>query len=186
METKIQINRPRKRTTINRVVTSLTEDKLRELTQLVQNCTGACVGEDCNAINVNRSTHLSVNSKGYVQIKVKTPNDKGDTSSPNLKVQLHQLLAWTHPDEDMRVHLRAAIETKTMEISHLCGNKRCTTPSHLCAEDSWANKTRITCEVAIYVDGVEYQICRHEPRCILTTDKRRQALRLKMRNAKAE
>lgn len=157
-----------------RVVTTLSDKKLIELMDIVRS-SDTIVDEECAIIVKKPKSRLSYNNKDYVQIKVKASNDNGKKISPNCKVQLHQLLAWNHPDKDMRGELRHAIENTKLEISHLCGNKGCTNPSHLCAEDSWTNKTRITCEVIINVDGVYYPMCRHKPPCIVTTFKRRNA-----------
>lgn len=159
-----------------RVVTQLSDAKLAELLKIVHGCTTPPSGEGgCAVIDVRLSTRLSHNQKGYVQLKVKTPNDKHDHTPPNCKVQLHQLLAWTHPDTTARATLRAAITGGRLEISHQCDNKSCTTHSHLCAEDSWTNKTRLTCEVAVIIGGVEHSICRHQPPCVLTPAKKARA-----------
>jgi hypothetical protein len=169
-------------TTTGRVVAQLGEAKLKELLEIVHKCTippssaSSDDGSDCCAVvNARLSTRLSCNQKGYVQLKVKTPKDTHDSTPPNCKVQLHQLLAWTHPDPVARATLRAAISNGQLEISHLCENKACATYSHLCAEDSWTNKTRLTCEVVVYVGGVEYCICRHQPACVLTPAKQARA-----------
>ena len=173
MEKPSKRPREEKGTHATRVVTCLTEAKLNELLGLVHACTTRDSSDDggCVAIDVRQSTRLSRNQKGYVQIKVKTPGNPHDPTPPNQKVQLHQLLAWTHPDAAARATLRAAICDAQLEISHLCEDKACTTPSHLCAEDSWTNKTRLTCEVVVYVGEIEYCVCRHQPACVLTPTK---------------
>ena len=79
-------------------------------------------GYGCLLVNPSRSSKLSLQAKGYVQIKV------DGHANPNKKVQLHQLVAWQHPDLARRLELRAAIRDGLQEISHLCKQKRCMTP----------------------------------------------------------
>jgi hypothetical protein len=113
-------------------------------------------------VNVNLSRLLSLNGKGYVQIKV--PHHP----SPNKKVQLHQLVAWMHSDLEQREILRAAIHGGHKEISHLCKQKRCMNPSHLMAESCAANKSRNGCPAVIRINGTLHPCCKHKPKCIPT------------------
>ncbi len=123
------------------------------------------------------SGRFSANGKGYIQIKVKTPYAKGDQTSPNSKVQLHQLLAWNHSDPTMREMLRRSIVEQALEISHLCDNKSCANPDHLCAESSFKNKQRWGCPVVIFINNVMHMCCKCDPQCIPNPDKIAFALR---------
>jgi hypothetical protein len=114
----------------------------------------------CRQIDISQSTRLSLNLKGYVQIKTCSPG------SPNEKVQLHQLLIWEHPNLDHRAFVRHNIANTRLEASHLCHNKKCTNPWHLWLEPSEVNKSRRYCEVSIVVSKRRLMVCRHEPHCI--------------------
>lgn len=145
-----------------RVVTTLSPTELAHC-QHVINCAKFKLEGDCRLIDASprNGLGLSLNQKGYVQIKV-----SGD--DPNKKVQLHQFIAWQHPDPVRREQLREAIKHTTLEISHLCNNKSCANPDHLFAETSARNKERNTCEVVVKLNEKLYDICRHEPKCVRT------------------
>lgn len=158
-----------------RVVSALPLLKHEELLALVRTNTGLMNQYGC-ALLKEMGGRFSVNEKGYVQIKVKTPYLKADNTNPNTKVQLHQLLAWNHPDETTRECFRAAIEAQELEISHLCNNKLCTNSDHLFPEKSFNNKKRWGCPVVIFINGLQHLCCKCEPRCVPTADKIETAL----------
>lgn len=158
-----------------RVVKTMSAEKHQELLNLIRNVSSEQTEDGC--IKVPTGGRFSTNKKGYIQIKVKTPNNSADSTPPNMKVQLHQLVAWNHPDETERSKLQQAITEGTMEISHLCPNKNCANPQHLCAEDSYTNKTRWGCMVVIYINEKEYPCCKHKPHCVPSPELRNEALR---------
>lgn len=152
-----------------RVVTTLSSEKIAELKKLVnQNCAANAYG--CLEVT-NVTGRFSKNAKKYIQIKVKTPRSSTDTTSTNSKVQLHQLIAWSHPDAAKRETFRAAIRSGDGEVSHLCGNKCCANPDHLTIEDSYTNKTRWGCPVVIKINKQLHPCCKHLPLCIATAEK---------------
>lgn len=128
--------------------------------------------DDCVVVNHNLQKSMSLNSKGYVQIKVFYGSK--DKKKQNTKVQLHQFLAYWHPfpDEKVSALFRAAIDQGGIEISHLCNRKNCANPSHLWPESSFHNKSRWMCPVSIYINGVEKPCCPHKPRCVPTAASR--------------
>lgn len=127
--------------------------------------------DDCCPVDVSKQRSLSLNTKGYVQIKVYYGSK--DKKKQNKKVQLHQLVAYHHPDPVAQQNFRTAICDGVLEISHLCGNKLCANPTHLCMESSHKNKCRWTCPVVIYINDVEKPCCPHSPMCIPTAESRR-------------
>lgn len=158
-----------------RVVTTLSSEKIAELEKLVnQNCAANAYG--CLEVT-NVTGRFSKNAKKYIQIKVKTPRSSTDTTSTNSKVQLHQLIAWSHPDATKRETFRAAIQSGKGEISHVCSNKACANPDHLTSEDSYTNKTRWGCPAVIFINDVKKPCCKHNPLCIPTKEQLETALR---------
>jgi len=152
-----------------RVVTTLSSAKITELMKLVNR---NCAANTCGCLLVVDITgRFSKNAKGYIQIKVKTPRSSTDTTNPNSKVQLHQLIAWSHPDATRRETFRAAIKNGSGEVSHLCSNKSCANPNHLTIEDSYINKTRWGCPAVIKINEQLYPCCKHVPLCIATAEK---------------
>ncbi len=160
----------------------LSEEKHAELMGLVAATIKVTKPTGCRSIRGIKG-RFSRNAKGYVQVKVKTPNLATDTTPPNEKVQLHQLLAWNHPAAAMRASMRAAIAGSkddsgaTMEISHLCDMKDCSTTDHLCAESSIKNKTRWGCPAVIFINEVMHSCCKCTPMCVPNEDEIRTALR---------
>lgn len=71
-----------------RVVEQLSERTLEELMTLVSQHTGPPTLDGCLPVNVQASNRFSLNSKGYVQIKVRS-NRYQKFIAPNTKVQLH-------------------------------------------------------------------------------------------------
>lgn len=153
-----------------RVVVGLSREKHEELITLIQSKASPPTDDGCVIVSIGG--RISKNAKGYIQIKVKNPDDATDKTPPNTKVQLHQLIVWNHPDKDKRAKFQQVIMDQSLEISHLCPNKNCANPEHFCAEDSFTNKTRWGCPVVIYINGQEYSCCKHNPKCIPGPDNR--------------
>lgn len=149
-----------------RVASKLSEAKHDELVKLIQRSNKVITSRGCSLLVIGKKSRFSLNKKEYVQIKVKTPNDAFDETPPNRKAQLHQIIAWNHPNSDQRAVFRTAITEAKLEISHTCSNKSCTNAAHLCAEDSLSNKSRWGCPAVIYINNDEYPCCKHHPRCI--------------------
>lgn len=154
----------------NRVVTTLGAQKLKELKDLIKGSFPRVLAtSQCQIVSVRTNTRLSLNAKDYVQIRVKSQS-KADNTHSNTKVQLHQLVAWTHSDPSKRLVFQNAIQHSNLEISHLCHRKDCCNEDHLVAEDSLTNKSRNYCPVVVRIDHAstfEYlDICRHTIKCI--------------------
>jgi hypothetical protein len=166
-----------------RVVSQLSPAQCDKMMHLVNHC-AVWNADQCLVVDVNRSSRLSLNSKGYVQIKVPTDPDhclqvyRTPTLCQNKKVQLHQLVMWTASLEGVHLH-RSFITEASLEMSHLCGNKACANENHLWPEPSSVNKSRNFCEVVVVVNETVLNVCRHVPRCVLTQHKRDRALKLK-------
>lgn len=153
------------------MIASLSTQIQKDCLALVNGCIGKSSNhEDCKDINVNASTRLSLNQKGYVQIKTNNPE------KPNEKVQLHQLILWNHPDHQTRTLCRTLIVTSGNEVSHLCHNPLCATAEHLWAEESEINKSRRWCEINVVHSRTLLAVCRHSPKCIFTLKKQRNML----------
>ncbi|KAJ3094659.1 hypothetical protein HDU97_007725 [Phlyctochytrium planicorne] len=110
-----------------RVITTHTHDKIHELSELVNMHTHE-QPRGCILLDIAGSRRFSVNSKGYVQIAVKRPFDKPVKTYSNTKLQLHQLVAWTAPDDECRKAFQNAITQKfdgngALEFCQLCHNK---------------------------------------------------------------
>jgi len=163
---------------VERVVTTLSSAKHSELIKLVNDNNKANTYACLEITNV--TGRFSQNAKGYIQIKVKTPHLSTDTSKTNTKVQLHQLIAWNHPDAEKRDIFRDAIQKGEKELSHLCGNKRCANPDHLAIEDSFTNKSRWGCPAVIIINNKQYPCCKHKPSCIATAEQIKTALTYKV------
>ena len=163
-----------------RAITELSEFQIHALMDVVHS-SSTSNQDDCLTVNVSSSTKLSRNQKGYVQLKVPVDVDHHldiyhtAKTCTNKKVQLHQLIAWMATDERGEYRFREQIAAATLEVSHLCHNKQCANPSHLHLEDSYTNKSRGFCECIIYVGGIEQDICRHNPKCVVTSDVRSKA-----------
>lgn len=57
------------------------------------------------------------------------------------------------------------------EVSHLCHNRQCFNPLHLCYESRESNNQRKGCLVCIEDEkGRIRRLCQHDPPCILTFD----------------
>ena len=166
-----------------RTVTELTAYQCTALMALVTENT-VLNGDLCMPVDVYGSKKFSLNTKGYLQLKVPyDPNHflmeyRLPGTCTNKKVQLHQLVMWMAELEGVFLH-RAAIEGGELELSHLCGLKTCANSNHIWPETSACNKSRNYCEVVINVDGVLFNICRHHPRCIATEAKQQGAMQLK-------
>ena len=171
-----------------RTVARLSDRQLRVAHKVIQR-TSSAVGS-CLVVNVGGDTKLSLNRKGYVQIKV-TPDPTHEDpffhsagSCTNTKVQLHQLVGWMHEEEGEFV-FRQGIRAGDLELSHLCHNKACANPYHLTLEDSFTNKSRNYCEAMVIINGEEHSVCRHKPRCVITDRIRERALRFSVSTHKA-
>ncbi len=114
---------------------------------------------------------MSLNSKGYVQIAVKTPYNPNDQTSPDKKVQLHQLMAW-NTSRSFQYNIASGVG----EVSHLCHNKLCCNGKHLTYEGVAYNKSRNNCPVVIAINEVYVSCCKHEPRCIASPLKKLEAI----------
>jgi hypothetical protein len=165
-----------------RVVAGLSPAQCTSLTAT----TAACCTPDengCLVIDVDQSSRLSLNGKGYVQIKVPfdpnhhDPEMRTAAACKNKKVQLQQLVLWMHALGGSYPN-RQQIEEAKLEVSHLCHNKLCANPNHLALEDSLTNKSRNYCEVVVRLRQVPFSICRHRPRCVATRAKLEAALPL--------
>ena len=149
-----------------RVVTGLNEYQLRTCLNLVSQATPPPSRDtECQPLTMTNSV-FSKNEKGYIQIRVEG----------NVKVQLHQLIAWMHPDMSTRTQFRQDILYTELEISHLCNNKRCANPDHLWAESSAVNKSRNYCEPVVYINSVPVPHCRHHPPCIVLPQHHEEAI----------
>jgi len=144
-----------------RVVTELSEEQLLSCKSIAEKAS-APADEQCLKVDIKRNTALSKNEKGYVQIKVR------GHSNHNKKVQLHQLVAWMHPDSKKQALLREAILSGKKEISHLCKQKVCMNPDHLVPESSATNKSRNNCTTIIRINDKVFPCCKHSPQCIPT------------------
>jgi hypothetical protein len=164
-----------------RIVTKLSGVQLDALSDIVSSC--ASHSGTCVMVNVTASPKLSVNSKGYVQLKVPLdpthPDSDFRTPSKckNKKVQLHQLVAWLAVKDEAHLHRAAILEGKN-EVSHLCHEKACANPDHLTTESSFINKSRSFCEVIVLVNGQAKSICRHNPKCVVTSRVLARAIKL--------
>lgn len=148
-----------------RVAAELSDEQLtRALTHASRTALKSSFG-DCLCVRVDKSPKLSLNLKGYVQIKVDGHENK------NKKVQLHQAVVWMHSDPEKRILFRHAITNKAseLEISHLCRDKTCMNENHFVAEPVSANKSRNGCAVAIRIHDVVYPCCPHAPKCVPTS-----------------
>lgn len=166
-----------------RVVVDLPLSKHIELMRLVEVSSNPCSTPDgCRLVCLGG--RISANSKGYIQISVRTPRNSLDTTPANQKVQLHQLVAWNAPIAEEQHRFRQAIATASLpdacalEISHRCYDKRCSNPQHLVVESSATNKSRNHCPVVLYVNGHEVPNCKHAPKCIPTEQARKDALEI--------
>jgi Zinc-binding loop region of homing endonuclease len=143
-----------------RVVEGLTPKQHKELLELIATRTQPPTPDGCLLVSPING-RFSLNSKGYVQIKVAKLDNSLTTS--NSKVQLHQIMAWNSSDTT----LQSCIRSTKLEISHLCQFKNCANDKHLVAETSFQNKQRWTCPCIVYIARVEKLNCVHGPRyCI--------------------
>lgn len=147
-----------------RVISTLSPTKQRELLRIVESSIMNTTPEGCFLVNVGG--RLSLNSKGYVQIAAKTPNKPYDATPSNLKVQLHQIVAWNASDPNLQQTFQQAILNGTGEVSHRCHEKRCCNYRHLCIESSQYNKSRNSCPVVININDRQVSCCKHIPKCI--------------------
>lgn len=154
-----------------RAVVDLTDQQREECLDIARDAAVRTPPSDCDIVDTSKAKALSQNAKGYVQIKV-----YGHISS-NKKVQLHQLVAWMHPDPAERAILQAAInrsesddedDLPKKELSHLCKQKACMNPQHIIAESCTNNKLRNNCTTIIRINGIIHSCCKHIPRCIAT------------------
>lgn len=155
-------------TLLHRVIATLTEQVQLNCFTVVQSSlskTKSANHPDCKDVDIKAHTCLSLNQKGYVQIKT---NSHG---KPNEKVQLHQLVLWNHSNPQTRELSRKLILTRGYEVSHLCHNPLCTEAEHLWTEKSEVNKSRRYCEVNFSFNGILFSVCRHTPKCIFTAEK---------------
>lgn len=167
-----------------RAVTLLSDTQCADLMALITSCqTRNASG--CKLVDVRRSSRLSQNEKGYVQLKVpyecnhRLEEFRSARACTNKKVQLHQLVMWMHQEDGLHPY-RKDIAAGKLELSHLCHNKCCANPMHLVPETSSINKSRSYCEVVVKVNGALANICRHVPRCIATEDKVSNAVQIEM------
>jgi hypothetical protein len=118
---------------------------------------------------------LSLNAKGYIQVKV-------PDSNPNHKVIAHTVVVYDRPHYPLDLVRLAERDAGLAhwEVSHRCRNKRCIKPSHLVVESSACNKSRTYCEVVIYINGIQQSVCRHTPRCKVTQEIINRAYRFQM------
>jgi len=151
-----------------RVVCELDQAQLNASIEIARK---AAIIDDCGChlVSITKHKALSLNKKGYVQMKVKDPN-------PNKKVQLHQLVCWMHPEPETQVRFRSAIRDGGLEISHLCKKKECMNPAHFVAESSAANKARNGCIATIRINGKFYPCCKHVPQCVPNAEDKATAL----------
>lgn len=158
------------------MVATLSEEKNASLMQMIGQHQLQSNRDGCQRLQVESHTAFSYNTKRYVQVKVRTSN-REHWIPMNQKVQLHQLIAWNHPDPGQRATYREAIRRSRLEVSHLCENKDCCNSDHLTMEASYKNKSRWECPVIIFINEVEHQCCKHEPKCIPSDSLRRAAQR---------
>lgn len=145
-----------------RAIVSLTKEQLDSCLREARRAANLPDVYGCTIVDHRKRPTISLNDKQYVQIKVV------GHINPNKKVQLHQLVAWTHPDPVKQETLRVAIREGRLEISHLCKQKSCMTPDHMVAESCAVNKSRNGCIAVIQINGDLHACCKHQPRCIPT------------------
>lgn len=163
-----------------RIVASLSQSKQDELMRLVQQNMDSPLSMPNSCLLLQKiEGRFSQNRKGYIQISVRTPFSPYDSTPTNQKIQLHQLIAWNHPNLEKRLDFqRAIVSNCKLEVSHLCHTKSCCNPYHLAMESSSVNKSRNGCPIILYVNGDEMPNCRHHPECIPTQKTEESALHI--------
>lgn len=93
---------------------------------------------------------LPPNNRGYYRISL------GHAKS---KLPAHHVALWTKTG-------RRGVSPETT-ASHLCHHKNCCNPDHIIEESIIENNARKGCVAHFKKNGVYYNVCPHQPRCVL-------------------